>query len=75
MPADRLKSIESGCAPPKLNRVLVYKQFGSLPSLRLVLHLNVNSKRNVPLAIDYICAKLSHDPAPKHRLAPKQERV
>ncbi|MET3972033.1 hypothetical protein ABIA85_007774 [Bradyrhizobium sp. LA6.10] len=75
MPADRLKSIEPGCAFPKLNRAPVYKQFGSLPSLRLVLHLKVNSKRYMPLAIDYICAKLSHDPAPKHRLAPKQERV
>ena len=75
MPADWLKSIEPGRAFPKLNSVPVYKQFGSLPSLRLVLHLNVNSKRYVPFAIEYICAKLSHDPAPKHRLAPKQERI
>jgi hypothetical protein len=75
VPADRLKSIESGCAPPKLNRVLVYKQFGSLPSLLLVMHVKVDSKRYVPLAVNQVCAKLSHDPAPKHRLAPKQERV
>lgn len=37
--ADRLKSIEPGCAFPKLYRVPVYKQFGSLPGLRLIVYL------------------------------------
>jgi hypothetical protein len=63
MPADRLKSIEPGCAFPKLYRVPVYKQFDSLPSLRLIVYLKVNSERYVPLIIDYVCAKLSHDSA------------
>ena len=48
MPADRLKSIESGYALPKLNRVLVYNQFGSLPSLLRVMHVKVDSKRYAP---------------------------
>lgn len=73
VPADGLKPIEPGCAFPKLHGLPVYKQFGSLPSLRLVLRVKVNSERYVPLAIDYICAKLSRDPAPKHRLVPKLE--
>jgi len=75
VPADRLKPIEPGCAFPKLYRLPVYQQFGLLPSLRLVLHHKVNSKRYVPVAIDYICSKLSHDPALKLRLVPQLKRV
>jgi hypothetical protein len=52
VPADWLKSIEPGCAFPKLYRAPVYKQLGSLPSFRLVLHHNINSERYVPRAID-----------------------
>jgi hypothetical protein len=66
VPADWLKSIEPRCAFPKLYRAPVYKQFGSFPSFRLVLHHNINAERYVPRAIDYICPKLSHDPALKH---------
>ncbi len=74
MPADRLKSIESVCAFPKLYCVPVYKQFGSLPGLRLVLHQKVHSARYMPIVIEYIRTKFSHDPAPKHRRVAKQER-
>ena len=49
---DRLKSSEPSCAFPKLYRMPVYKQFSSLPSFRLVLHLKVKSMRYVSIAVD-----------------------
>ncbi|MET4041584.1 hypothetical protein [Bradyrhizobium sp. RT6a] len=72
---DRLKPIYLGRAFPKLDRMTVYKQFGPLPSCRLVLHFEVNSKRDVTVIADDIDAKPSHNPAQKLRLIPKLELI